>query len=249
MAAPVGNAAYNGKGMDLESVVQRIEARRCAAPPERSLLVALSGIDGSGKGHVSAQLVAALESRGYRVAGIGIDGWLNLPQVRFSAVQPAEHFFRYAIRFDALFDEFILPLRDARSIRVAVDHAEETATTFSRRNYHFDDIDIILLEGIYLLRRAFVGWYDLTIRIACSLDTALERAISRAQEGLPPDETIRAYETIYLPAQQIHFREDDPAAAADLVLVNDHRPAAAPVLQCNPQPPEAGHDAGFSTKR
>lgn len=30
------------------------------------------------------QVVAALEQRGLRVAGINIDGWLNLPQVRFS---------------------------------------------------------------------------------------------------------------------------------------------------------------------
>jgi hypothetical protein len=31
---------------------------------------------------------------------------------------------------------------------------------------------------------------------------------------------IRAYRTTYFPAQEIHFREDEPPAAADVVWVN-----------------------------
>ena len=54
-------------------------------------------------------------------------------------------------------------------------------------------------------------------------ETALERALQRGQEGLPPEETIRAYQTTYFPAQEIHFRVDEPQAAADVVWVNDPR--------------------------
>ena len=57
------------------------------------------------------------------------------------------------------------------------------------------------------------------------------RAVERAQEGLPPQETIRAYETIYLPARRIHLARDDPRRAATLIVDNDpprptldHRP-------------------------
>ncbi len=50
---------------------------------------------------------------------------------------------------------------------------------------------------------------------------ALERAIARGQERLPANETIRAYETIYFPAQQIHFASDNPRAAADFIIKND----------------------------
>lgn len=53
--------------------------------------------------------------------------------------------------------------------------------------------------------------------------TALERAIARGQEGLPANETIRAYETIYFPAQQSHFASDNPRATADFIIKNDPR--------------------------
>jgi hypothetical protein len=57
--------------------------------------------------------------------------------------------------------------------------------------------------------------------LACSFETALERALHRGQEELPPDETISAYQTIYFPAQRIHFARDDPRRAADLIISND----------------------------
>ncbi|HYR90451.1 MAG TPA: hypothetical protein VE422_40645 [Terriglobia bacterium] len=50
---------------------------------------------------------------------------------------------------------------------------------------------------------------------------ALERAVARGREGLPFAETVRAYETIYFPAQRLHFERDHPRAAADFIIRND----------------------------
>lgn len=122
-----------------------------------------------------------------------------------------------------MFAELVFPLRDRRSVRIVADYAEETATEYRRHIYEFADIDVIALEGIYLLKRAFLAYYDMSIWIACSFDTALERAIARAQEGLPPEDTIRAYGTIYFPAQELHFQRDNPKATATLIVNNDHR--------------------------
>ena len=87
----------------------------------------------------------------------------------------------------------------------------------------FDDVDVIALEGIYLLKCAFQAYYDRSIWIECGFKTALERATSRRQEGLPAEETIRDYRTIYVPAQEIHFQRDDPKGVADLIVNNDAR--------------------------
>ena len=190
---------------------------------ERAALVAISGIDGAGKGYVAAKLAARLEEDGLRVALTGVDGWLNLPGKRFDPSNPAEYFYLHAIRFDEMFDRLILPLRDRRSIRLEADFTEETATAYRKHVYAWENVDVVLLEGIYLLRPEFLPRYDLAVWIDCTLETALERAISRGQEGLPPEETVRAFRSIYFPAQEIHFARDEPKRAADLVLVNDPR--------------------------
>ena len=212
----------------LEAVVAEILATRGRVPAARSALVAVTGIDGCGKGYVTARIVDALGARGTRAVGLNIDGWLNLPAVRFSETDPAEHFYRNAVRFDQLFAELVFPLRDHRSVRIEADHAEETATAYCKKRYEIDDVDVVVLEGIYLLKRAFQDYYDLSVWIDCTFETALDRAIARGQEGLPAAATITAYRTIYFPAQEIHLDRDDPQAAATARLDNDPRLGAAP---------------------
>lgn len=217
--------------MNLDAPLEAILAARRRAPSRRAALVAVSGIDASGKGYVAERLAARVEAAGLRVALTGLDGWLNLPAVRFDPARPAEHFYRHAFRFDEMFERLILPLRDRRSIRLEADFAEETAPAYRKHVYAFEDVDVVLLEGIYLLRPDFRPRYDLAIWIDCTFETAVERAIARGQEGLPPEETARAFRTIYLPAQEIHFARDDPKASADLLVVNDPRLEGASLLQ------------------
>jgi len=215
-------------GRDVQAALARIREARREVAADRSVLVALSGIDGSGKGYVAARLAAALEADGLRVAVVNIDGWLNLPHLRFAPFRPAAHFYRHAIRFGPLFARLVLPLRRSRSARVEADVAEETATSYRRHVYEFDDVDVILLEGIFLLKREFRCLYDLSLWLDCSFETALERAIARGQEGLSAAATSRTYRTIYFPAQRIHLERDGPREAADVVIAND--PAVANAL-------------------
>ncbi len=199
-----------------------LRARR-AVPSRRSALVALTGIDGCGKGYLAERIVEALRGSGVRAVGIPADPWLNLPQRRFNPRDPARHFYEHALRLDEMFEQLVLPLREQRRLRLLAAVVDETATEPRPRTYEFDDVDVVVLEGIFLLKPAYRDHYDLSFWVDCSFETALERALQRRQEGLPVTETIRAYETIYFPAQQIHLERDDPRAAASVVLVNDPR--------------------------
>lgn len=209
--------------VDIEAAVEMILAGRLRVPAHESMLVAVSGIDGSGKGYVTERIVACIQRKSLHAVAVNVDGWLNFPSRRFHKERPAEHFYRRAIRFDNMFEQLILPLKRQRSIRVEADLAEETATVYHRHVYDFRDVDVIVIEGIYLLKRTFRRYYDLALWVDCSFETALVRALRREQEGLPPDETICAYQTIYFPAQYIHFALDDPRSTADAILDNDHR--------------------------
>lgn len=187
----------------------------------RARLIAISGIDSSGKGYAAAALAGALRSEGASVALIGIDGWLNLPTVRFSTTQPGQHFDQNAFRFDEMFSKLVDPLVRNGSLDLVANFTEETATQYRAERYCFIGIDTVLLEGIFLLRRDLRPRYDLKVWIECGFDTALKRAVARAQEGLSPERTIAAYRTTYFPAQEIHLRNDDPKDHADILFEND----------------------------
>jgi uridine kinase len=207
--------------MGIDEVLDRILARRAEVPENRSLLVGISGIDGCGKGFIAAQIEARLAQRAVASAAINLDGWLNLPDKRFDASAPAERFYENAIRFDEFFSDLVIPVRDQKSVYLVADFVEETAKQYRKHIYNFRNVDVILVEGIFLFKREYRRLFDLAIWVDCSFPTALARALERAQEGLPPAKTIAAYWTTFFPAQEIHFNQDNPRAAADLIYDND----------------------------
>ena len=206
---------------ELQSIIDSIVRRRQQTPAERALLVAISGIDSSGKGYCSELLNRALLELRFNTALIHADGWLNLPGVRFGKENLAQHFYDHAFRFDKMFESLVLPLRDRRSVSLTFDFTEETATAYRPKRVEFNNVDIVLLECIFLFKRQLLSHYDFSIWIDCSFETALRRAIARGQEGLGRDATILAYETIYFPAQRIHLAIDRPREAASCIFNND----------------------------
>jgi uridine kinase len=205
----------------LDLLTSKIVATRTEKPADQAILVGISGIDASGKGFITEKIARRLRESGWRVATINSDDWLNLPEVCMSRRSPGEHFYEHAMRFDKMFDQLIVPLKENRAVSFVADCVDAKGNRRKHR-YEFRKIDIVLLEGIFLFKPAHRRHFDLTAWVDCSFATALKRAITRRQEGLPPAETIRAFSTIYFPAQRIHFARDNPQGAADLIIRNDN---------------------------
>ncbi len=190
----------------VDDVTTLIMEKRVLAPTRRALLVAISGIDGAGKGYLTKKVVNVLVQNHMRVASINIDDWLNLPNQRFSKKQPAEHFYENGIRFREMFEQLVLHLKKKRSHSVEAELADATnKDEYHKYVYQFDDIDIIILEGIFLLKQALREYYDLKFWVDSTFETALERSLKRNQEGLSAEAMIRDYNTIYFVAKRIHF--------------------------------------------
>lgn len=210
----------------IDEVVRKILERRVSTPDTRSLLVGVSGIDGCGKGYLATKLQARLALHGVIPAILNVDGWLNLPQKRFDQNAPAANFYENAIRLDQFFSQLVLPLKERRSIHLEADFVEETASNYRKHTYDYQDVSVVLVEGIFLFKPQYRKYFDLAIWIDCSFPTALARAIDRGQEGLSAANTIAAYDTIYFPAQRIHLAQDKPRENADLIFENDFSAAA-----------------------
>jgi len=127
---------------DFEHAVSSMLTARKAVPAGRSLVVGVSTIDGAGKGYFTAKLIERLRRRSLNAIGINVDGWLNLPHVRFNTDNSAEHFYEHALRFDEMFEKLILPLKAKRSHRVVADFAEETASAYRKHKYAFEHVDV-----------------------------------------------------------------------------------------------------------
>lgn len=211
-----------GKIREIIDLIAIITEKQTQVGLDRSLLVAVSGIDGSGKGYITEKIVTELNKRGLRSIAINIDPWLTPPEQRFNTENPGEHFYYHAFPFNDLFRLLIYPLQQNRSIYLETVLTGQFGTPFTQI-YDYQAVDIIVLEGIFLLRRSLRHNYDLAFWIECSFETALERALQRNQEDLPPELIIRDYHTIYFPAQRFHVEVDDPKSAVEAIYLNDLR--------------------------
>ena len=205
----------------VNKLAEKIGAVRLKVPRDRGLLVGISGIDGSGKGFIAALLEKRLRKLRWYSAVLSADDWHKLPTICLNSDNPAENFYEHGLRLDDMFEQVVLPLRDRNAIDVVADCADAKATVYSEKRYNFRGIDIVLLEGIFLFKPAYRDHFDLKIWIDCSFATALRRAIIRAQEGLSPTETKRAFEAIYFAAQRLHLEHDKPREHADVIFDNE----------------------------
>lgn len=216
-------------GDDLSSLASAIVTAAASVAPRRALLVGISGIGGSGKGYLAQRLVEHLRAGGQSVALIPGDDWLAAPSARFDRLRSPENYYQRAMRLDDLYARLIVPLVRDRGVDLSFEGAH-TASIESMRPVRIThrDIDIVVLEGVYLFKLGARGGmtrdaFDLRCWVDCTFETALERALERRQEDLPPDLARAEYEQVYFPAQRIHATIDAPRDCAHAIIMNDRR--------------------------
>lgn len=200
----------------IEKVVQRVGT-------ERAALVGISGINASGKSWLTTRVTQTLKTEGLRVAQVGVDEWLNPPSRRFSDTDPDGHYYRHGVRLDDLFGDLILPLRKSRSIDIEFDRIDGSGLALDRVRRAYEQIDVILLEGVFILKAAYQKIYDWSLWVDCSFETALERVARREPDDLDLADVVAAHERIYFPAQRYHLDIDDPISATACTFNNDWR--------------------------
>lgn len=213
---------------NFSNLVTAILAKNLDNFEQKSLLIAVSGIDGSGKGYVTKKLVDALNQQKVHAVSINLDPWHKLPSQRFKSEESVKNFYEQAFNFEDLFEQLILPLQKQRKINLTTVLTGILGIP-ETYNYQFTDVDVIILEGIFLFKRtakripsgSLQYYYDLKIWIECSWETALARAIERNQEGISQAQLIQDYQNLYFPAQRLHWQLDNPQANADLIYVNE----------------------------
>jgi len=207
--------------MSAVEVADMFASRAVAARGQRALILAVSGIDASGKTTIASQIAARLAAVEVHTVVVALDDWHTPASVRFSTTDPAGHFYRHAYRYDELFATIVEPIRRDRRIDAELHLRRLRNDAEFRTRFRAEAVDVLMLEGIFLLRRELRDRYDGRVWVDCSFERALERAVARNQEGLPPDRIVDDYRRIYFPAERLHFTLDNPRAHADAIVPND----------------------------
>ncbi|MFD0557326.1 uridine kinase [Stackebrandtia endophytica] len=196
-------------------------------PPDRPLIVGITGVDTAGKSRLATSLDRLLTDSGGSTQLIHVDDFHrpHSERVRPDLPEP-QQFYRYSIDFPRLCRDLLEPIRRHRRVDVRLRLLDHYTDTWSiDRGYHVEPATVVVLEGIFLLRPEVRRFVDLMIFLEVDEPTVLARATLR-DVPLQGIEVLDRYRRKYLPGQRRYLAAHPPAVHADIIV--DNRDHAAP---------------------
>lgn len=196
---------------------------------EHPLRVAIDGIDAAGKTTFADELTGYLRASGRTVIRASIDSFHNPRDVRYRlGTNSPEGYYHDSFDYEALCTSLLAPLGPGGNrifCRQVFDFVNDQPLPASLEMATPNDI--LLLDGVFLLRRELLPYWDFRIYLHISFETSLARALERDGVLFGEQAQIEArYRERYIPGQRIYLGEADPAIKANIVIDNNDPPRA-----------------------
>lgn len=191
-------------------------------------LLAIDGIDGSGKSSFAERLMAALAGAGIAGALLRVDDFRQPVEWHRAGRTEADayHDDYYELgRLDAAADALLggapavaVPVFDAAAGRRVGERSVALAAGQPRA---------VVVEGVFTLRAPAVRARASLVYLRTSFEEARRRILARdTARGRTPEDVSHRIDRRYFPAQERYIRDHTPAARADVLV--DHERAGHP---------------------
>jgi uridine kinase len=223
----VGETVDNGaRDQLLGRLAEAIESVTTAHP----VRVAVDGPPAAGKTTLADELALVLRNRGREVVRASIESFLLPRAQRYRRGEDSpEGCSHDSFDFDALHGVLLDPLGPDgdRGFQQAV-YDRDTDTALSPPVTTAAADDVLLFDGVFLLRPELIDRWDLRIFVSAEFEATVARARVRDLEPLGSAARVeQRFRNRYLPSQQHYFDTVRPTDLADIVVHNDEpeRPA------------------------
>ena len=211
--------------MDRKLALIELEDMIVGIQKPHPLRVGIDGIDCAGKSTLADELDVLLRGKGHDTIRASIDGFHNPRAIRYHEGRSSpQGYFQDSFDLGAVLTCLLLPLGPGGSMnyQVAVydfrsDRTMDTPVQTAK------PASILLFDGIFLHRPELMQYFDITIFVETSYDTALKRAIKRDTALLGNEQAVvELYHQRYIPAQRLYLAQFNPLQKANIVFLNDN---------------------------
>ena len=190
-------------------------------PDGRPCLVAIDGINAAGKTTFAAAFAAHLVALGLTAHVVHVDDFHHPRRYRYATGHNGRAFYERYIDFDRLVADVLQPLRREGRLGATLQLLDVPSDELTLvKTFHIEPDSIVLVEGIFVLRRDLRSVFDLRVYLDTSFSISIARG-RRRWTHLPGAEVERRFRRKYLPGQTLYLKHHRPRAAADVIIDNE----------------------------
>ena len=206
----------------LEDVSRRI----ADLPHDRTMLVAIDGVDGAGKTMLADELAGFVAARGRPVIRATIDGFHNPRDHRYRRGRDSpEGYFLDSYDYAGLKAALLDPLRPdgAGRYRTALyDHIADRPVVSPQ--HQVASRSVLILDGVFLHRPEVRAYWDFSLFLDVGFEVSHARKVARDPSYAGSPQAMNRY----IPGQQLYLASCEPARRANVVV--DYNDLSAPRL-------------------
>ncbi|WP_246667248.1 uridine kinase [Bradyrhizobium sp. UNPA324] len=191
--------------------------RLVAISPDRTVRVAIDGVDGAGKTTFADELGSLVATKGRPVIRASVDGFHHPRAVRYRRGRHSpDGFFEDSYNYAALKQYLLDPLSPGgsrRYRRAFFDHL--TDDIVPANDLEAPPTSVLLIDGIFLHRPELLAYWDASIFLRTDFSVSVARCASR--DGSSPDPAAPSNRR-YVDGQRLYLRSCQPEAKATIVV-------------------------------
>jgi uridine kinase len=203
-----------------KSLLTEIAKRLVDVFPDRTIRVAVDGVDGAGKTTFADELGASVSALGRPTIRASVDSFHNPKAVRYRQGRHSpKGFFEDSYNYVALKRFLLDPLGPAGSQcyqTAAFDHRLDKEV--SAVELKAQPSSVLLVDGIFLHRPELLQYWDVSIFLQVAFAQSVARCAER--DGWPPDPKALSNRR-YVGGQRLYLERCQPASKATIVIDNN----------------------------
>ena len=182
------------------------------------ILVAIDGIDASGKTTFSNELSKLITER--PVVNLTMDSFHNSKEIRlhkgeFSPVGYYLDSFDYNFIIDNVLEPIVSGINEITPKKFDYKNNQEIDQT----KIIIPSNAIVIFEGIFILRKELMKFWDISIFLEITWEEMILRAIKRDLEYFESEEILRdKYRRRYMPGQKIYLSQEKPDIKSNVLI-------------------------------
>lgn len=188
----------------------------------KPILIAINGIEGTGKTVFAEKFTKYLKSNKTEAIQVSIDGFHFNKNHRYKQGRDSAKGY-YEDSYDELvFVEKVLKSSQEEIPKYTIaTHDLETDEYLNLQPIIIKNNTVLITDGAYLFKPKYRNYWDLKIYLHTSFEIAMSRGIERDKNSLGGfDLTKEKYEQRYHKSSKIYLIENEPEKIADIIIDN-----------------------------